>query len=112
MQNKAILVTDKVQRKRDLAKQWYVDNRQHLHKSHANSYGFHSMPYNEVIDKGGFKDAFVDTLIALGHNHISAVLVLHTWLHGFDGHFANINQNGHPKEQYEKYYKKKEIDNE
>ena len=98
---------DKTQRKRDLAKQWYVDNRQHLHKSHErlNSYGFHSMPYNEVIDDGGFKDAFVDTLIALGHNRISAVMVLHTWLHGFDGNFANINQNGHPKEQYEKYHK-------
>ena len=62
---------------------------------YVNSYGFYSMPHNEVIDNGGFKDAFVDTLIAMGHNHISAVMVLHTWLHGFDG-----------------YRYKKEIDNE
>ena len=58
-------------------------------KQFYNSYGYHTLPWTDRIDGGQFKDAFVDMVKSLGHCHVSAVMMLDTFLHGFDGYSWN-----------------------
>lgn len=58
---------------------------------HWNSYGYYTVPYNDVLYSKNFTDAFVATCKRLGDSHVIATMKMHLFLQGF---FSEYNLFG------------------